>query len=124
MADMWWTAEEEELEVQAQLAWGMFPPEDIAAPVDHQAEPVADAEEPAEPVAVGDIAVNEEGPLVAFQWHIPEGAPAAGPPLVNGFHPGPPLLNGWHQGDDLEEDLAGVMHGPWAVFNPQDNFPG
>jgi hypothetical protein len=64
--------------------------------------------------------------IPAFQWHIPEGAPlpAVKPPLVNGFHPGIPLVNGFHAEDNLEDGLIVAMHGPWAVFDPPDNFPG
>jgi hypothetical protein len=94
---MGWTGEEEQLQKQAEAAWGAPADEDILDLAAELIEPPAD------------IAV--EGPPPAFPWHIPVGAPVpdpvAGPPLVNGFHHGPPFLNGFHGNeDDLEDDLV------------------
>jgi hypothetical protein len=123
MEEMWWSADEEDLQQQAQAAWGMFPLEDIADPAGDMADLADDMADPM--VNPADLE-EDNGDIPAFQWHIPEGdpVPEARPPLVNGFHPGLPVLNGFHGGDDLEDGFIVAMHGPWAVFDPPDNFPG
>ena len=84
---MWWTPQEEDLQRQAENAWGVFP-NLLADPLDlayDLAEP--DADDPPEET----MAVEDDGPQPAFQWHVPEGAPDLAPPLLNGFHPDPDM---------------------------------
>ncbi len=147
---MWWTEEEEQLQKQAEAAWG--------APADDGIADLADQLAVGAALEGDDADMGEDGPLPAFPWYIPEGAlppePAAGPFLVNGHHHGPLLLNGHHHGpplvnghhhgplinghhhgpplnnghhqewDGIEDDLGEAMPGPRAVFHPPDNFPG
>jgi hypothetical protein len=79
---MWWAEEEEQLQKQAEAAWGNPSDDDIADPFDQLAEDAGLKEEV--------DAVDEGEPLVAFPWHIPEGMPlpVAAPelPMVNGYH--------------------------------------
>ncbi len=109
MESMWWTEDEEKLQQQAQEAWDLFPPEDIADP----AGDLADLEDIANPA--GDLAdledamaglmaeparPNNNGDVLAFQWHVPEGMllPVIAPelPMVNGYHIFLPPLNPPH----------------------------
>ncbi len=83
---MWWTGEEEQLQKQAEAAWGDPADDDIADPAADPFDP------PAEDAGLGEEvdAAAEGGPPVAFPWHIPEGMPlpVAAPelPMVNGYH--------------------------------------
>jgi hypothetical protein len=136
---MWWTEEEEQLQKQAEAAWGAPADDGIADLADQLAVGVA--------LEGDDADMGEDGPPPVFPWHVPEGAPPpepAGPflanghhhglpflnghhpvPLINGHHHGPPLLHGHPQEwDDIEDDLGEAMPGPMAAFHPPDNFPG
>jgi hypothetical protein len=83
---MWWTGEEEQLQKQAEAAWGDPADDDIADPA---ADPF---DQPAEDAGlVEEVDAADEGePPAAFPWHIPEGMPlpVAAPelPMVNGYH--------------------------------------
>ena len=116
---MWWTPEEEDLQHQAEHAWGALPgiiadPLDLAdAMVDLQVglpEQIMDMEGAAD--LDGDLAVLEDGmagllagpdepdpgvDIPAFPWHVPEDMqlPVFEPelPMVNGFHILLPPLN-------------------------------
>jgi hypothetical protein len=104
---MWWSALEEDLQKQAEAAWGAF----HGFPAEH-AEPDADLAdpeiEPDDPPEEAMEAVEEDDPPPVFLWHVPEGAvdinQAGGPPLPNGFH-----------AHDLD-GLANVMGAAWVPF--------
>jgi hypothetical protein len=109
MEAMWWTEEEEKLQQQAQAAWDLFPPDDIADP----AGDLANLEDLADPAggladledAMAGLMDEPAGPdnnrdALAFQWHVPEGMvlPVIGPeqPMMNGYHIVLPPLNPPH----------------------------
>jgi hypothetical protein len=102
---MWWTAEEEALQQQAETAWAAFPASQPGLP------DIAEAEVP------GDLGAPDgaEDLLQAFPWHIPEGAPEQDPPPPNGFH-------GGQEGqlvDFFQAALAGIGQPPAANGPPE-----
>jgi hypothetical protein len=106
---MWWSAEEEALQQQAEAAWAAFPAAQPGLP------DIAEDEVPDDPGAPDEA---EDFPQ-AFPWHVPEGAPeldpGGAPPLLNGFHGEPEgqLV------DFFQAALAGIGQPPAANGHPE-----
>ncbi len=102
MDERWWTAEEEELEQQAQAAWDLFPPENIDDPAGDLADPenLVDLEDAMAGLMAEAAEPENNGDVPVFPWHVPEGMPlpvvAPDLPMVNGYHIFLPPLNAPH----------------------------
>ena len=109
MEERWWTVGEEGLEQQAQAAWALFPPDNIADPagdlvnLEDLADPaggLADLEDAMAGLMAEPAGPDDPGDALAFPWHLPEGMvlPAIAPeqPMMNGYHIVLPPLNPPH----------------------------
>jgi hypothetical protein len=97
--ERWWTVGEEGLEQQAQAAWALFPPDNIADPAGDLANPedladpaggLADLEDAMAGLVAEPAGPDDPGDAPAFPWHLPEGMvlPAIAPeqPMMNSYH--------------------------------------